>query len=117
MDIFTTTVYQSLTLKQGADIAIKHRLYISGWALSRTLQKLRTTSCTHDRIAIGSLNDIPVAIAILYEGGAQAFCRKKHRRNGYAGACVRALRSRMMVASIGIHGSEHFWSRHNVTLV
>lgn len=117
MDIFHTQLYQSQTLKIGATLALKHRLYISGWALSQTLQFFKMSESTHHRIAIGFCNDVPVSVAVLQDGGVMAFCRKQHRRKGYTGACVRALHSRMMVANVGIDGSWHFWNRLGVTVI
>lgn len=107
-------MYQSLTLAQGAKIALQHRLYVSGWQLSHTLQSLKTSQNTQNRIVIGFLDDVPVAVAVLDYGTIHAFCRKQHRRNGYAGACVRALRVSGGRAGAGIDGSYEFWHKMGV---
>jgi hypothetical protein len=110
-DKFRTVVYQSLTLKLGAQIALDHRLYIPGWQLSHTLQGLKISQDTHNRIAIGFLDDVAVAVATLDGTTVQAFCRKAQRRNGYGGQCVRALRATKMRSVVGIDGSDKFWEK------
>lgn len=110
----TIKVYQSLTLPQGAELALRHRLYIAGWALSQTLHYFKISKDSHDRMALAFCDHVPVAVAVLRDGGVQAFCRKSQRRQGHAGACVRALRTRMPVAHVGIPGSQHFWNQLGV---
>jgi hypothetical protein len=114
MNIFRTQMFQSLTLAQGAALALKHRLYVSGWQLSYILQILKTSQNSQNRIVIGFLDDVPVAVAVLNHNNICAFCRKQHRRNGYAGACVRALRAHNASAGTGIVGSANFWHKMGV---
>lgn len=108
---FRTVVYQSLTLKMGAKIALDSRLYIPGWHLSQVLQMFKVSKNTHDRIAIGFLDDVAVSVAVLDGTTVQAFCRKALRRNGYGGRCVRALRTSTMRAVVGVDGSDKFWQK------
>jgi hypothetical protein len=112
--VFRTQVFQSQTLRAGADLALRHRLYVSGWALSHVLQCFRTSQNTTDRLALGFCDDQPVAVAIYRDGTIQAFCRKSQRRQGYGGACVRALRAQSARAKLGITGTDRFWQQQNV---
>jgi hypothetical protein len=114
MQVFRTQVYQSQTLRAGADLALRHRLYVSGWQLSQVLQSFRTRQNTTDRLALGFCDDRPVAVAIYRDGTIQAFCRKSQRRQGYGGACVRALRAQSARAVVGIKGTDCFWQQQNV---
>lgn len=110
----TTHVYQSSTLHIGAKLVLHHKLYVSGWALQPAVKAMLNSTDSHDRIALCFLENTPVAVAVLSNSGVMAFCRKSERRNGYAGACVRALRSKRMYAEVGILESRHFWDRLGV---
>jgi hypothetical protein len=114
--IFYTKLYQGPTLHQGIECAIKNRLYVIGWCMLPTLKTMKKCANHNDRLAIGFLDQTAVSIALVSDYYVQAFCRKQHRRKGYAGACVRALQCQQAWASTGIAGSYEFWQRMRVTV-
>ena len=106
----------------GADIALKSRLYVSGWGLSIRLKQLREGELK-GTVALTYEDDKPVAVAVAfdtYQGRLielQAFCRKAERRKGYGTIAVDAAQRMQrdrnpagkMYWSAGIAGSRKFW--------
>jgi hypothetical protein len=116
-------LYTGENLRDGANIALRARLYVSGWELSSVLQFCRQTLRPDQYfIAIKFINGEPVALAYhTLFGDMQAFCKKSERRNGYASACVKAImthaektghsfQERRIHYGIGIVGSCSFWA-------
>jgi hypothetical protein len=115
-------VFPGELVKQGADIALKSRLYVSGWDLSDRLKQLRKGTLK-GTVALTYEDDKPVAVAVAYDTfqgrliALQAFCRKSERRRGYGTIAVdaaqRMQRNRnpagKMYWSTGIDGSRKFW--------
>lgn len=110
-------VYQGPTLSQGAAIALRARLYVSGWCLSRTLGEMRDRPRSGDlqygswQVAIAWVDDQPVAVATRFYNEIMAFTRKSARGAGLGRACVQALDRTDLVASEGVKGSRDFWSK------
>ncbi len=103
---------------EGASIALKAALYVSGWQLSYKLQEIKERAAKDPArydVAISMKDGTPVAVVIRDNTMLQAFCRAAERRNGYASACVRVIRNanpELVIAFHavpGIDGSEHFW--------
>lgn len=84
-------VYSGNDVAQGADLALKSRLYVSGWQLSYTLGAMRARPKTDDKIAILFDEQEPVAVAVHNYNSIQVFCRKKKRRQGNGTQVVNAL--------------------------
>ena len=93
-DDVTVSLFTDDTLAQGADIALKHRLYVSGWSLSHILKAIREPSSSHSSlystsaIAIVTVGGTPVAVAVYRRGEINTFCRKSMRRRGYGSLAV-----------------------------
>lgn len=115
-DDFTTVMYQSRTLKMGAQLALDNRLYVPGWNLSRVLQHLKTVDNSVDRVTIGFLDGKAIAVAALEGNFVNAFCRKAYRNRGYGRRCVTALRASNLEAGTGIDGSDVFWRKLGVKI-
>lgn len=107
--------YQGKHAQTAASTALKHRLYVSGWALSGHLQDIKIGYKLADsRISLAWYQDIPVAVAISQGDLIMAFCRKALRRNGLASRCVSAIKTNNTIAQRGIDGSEIFWDKHKI---
>ena len=131
--MFTIQIYRDSDVLTGANIAIMNNLFINGWTLYPTLEKLFTEkqNIFYYRIAIGSLNDEPICVVIYrdlldncltretninYFANIQAFCKKEHRRKGYTSQCIIALNPRNdLFVEEGIEGSIEFWNKNGFT--
>ena len=93
-DDVSVSLFTDDTLAQGADIALKHRLYVSGWSLSHILKAIREPSSSYSSlpstsaIAIVAVRGTPVAVAVYRRGDINTFCRKSMRRRGYGSLAV-----------------------------
>ena len=93
-DNVTVSLFTDDTLAQGADIALKHRLYVSGWSLSHILKAIRDPSSSYSSlystsaIAIVAVRGTSVAVAVYRRGEINTFCRKSMRRRGYGSLAV-----------------------------
>lgn len=119
-------IYAGQSLSEGCDIALKSRLYVSGWTLSEMLKNIRKSSSYYGKTALFICyeKEMPVALCLataynrkdekIYE--LQAFCRKNFRRLGYASLCVKACKmffgpEAKYVVYPGIENSNVFWNR------
>jgi hypothetical protein len=107
----TSTSYAGI--RQAADLALKHRLFVSGWQLSHELKKARDHPDWFDGISMKFVGGVPVALVIVRRTGIMAFCKKSERRKGYASECVQAIRlipNFNARGDYGIPGSLNFWT-------
>ena len=120
-DNVTVSLFTDDTLAQGADIALKHRLYVSGWSLSHILKAIREPSSSYSSlystsaIAIVAVRGTPVAVAVYRRGEINTFCRKSMRRSGYGTLAVTKIKETVkskMCYSPGIEGASIFY--HNL---
>lgn len=102
----------------GAQIALAHRLYVSGWWLNSRLHVLaRARHQQHNCVvAIGFLDGVPIAVVTIedQQKAIMAFCRKKYRRHGYGRKTVKAALNASAVVPIGergVKGSFKFWHK------
>ena len=82
------SLYKGVDAKVAADIALKSRLYVSGWMLSSYLKKIRgieidarVVLCTENGCAVG------VCVQVLSgarKGFTQIFVKKSYRKRGIA---------------------------------
>lgn len=112
---------------EAVNMALKNRLYVSGWQLSGCLVQARAEalwlkSCAAKRIqyviALKFVDGIPVSIAFHdpnHVPSMMSFCAVKHRRNGFAVACIAATKIQKFTASIGLAESVRLWTKFNVT--
>jgi hypothetical protein len=103
-------------LVEAASMALKNRMYVSGWYLSSVYKHLREypNVCVGDVIAIKFVNELPVAIAVTECRTIMAFCKREHRKNGFASECVNAIKNDTKgnyTAGLGVDGSFTFWRR------
>ena len=114
-------------IAEAASLALKNRLYVSGWQLSGCLVQARADalwlkSCGARTIqyviALKFVDGVPVAIAFHdpnHRPSMMTFCTVKHRRNGFAAACVTGTKIQKFTAAIGLTESIRLWSKFNVT--
>jgi len=112
-------LYEGADAVEGADIALKARLYINGWQLYKDLMYIRESAKRFPNnfsVAISFNGEIAVAVAVRRSVFLQAFCRAAERRNGHASACISKIRKHhsamdtTLYACNGIEGSGSFWS-------
>lgn len=120
-DDVTVSLFTDDTLAQGADIALKHRLYVSGWSLSHILKAIREPSSSYSyshgtsAIAIVAVGGTPVAVAVYRRGDINTFCRKSMRRRGYGSLAVAKIKETVkdkIRYFPGIEGANIFY--HNL---
>jgi GNAT superfamily N-acetyltransferase len=101
-----------------ADAALKARLYVSGWALSYELRRIRD-NISNRRVALAYIGDDCVGVCIRIRGlkELQVFVRKKYRRMGIGSELVKALKRKGDQASEGIRSSRKFWEANNISLI
>ena len=102
-----------------ADLALKHRLYVSGWQLSGVLKEIRENpegSCLGISIVIK--DGVPVSVATLPtttdSNIINCFTRKKLRKSGYGRMAVGALLDMGLTFTghdFGIDGCEKFYQK------
>lgn len=77
-----------------AKIALRNKLYVSGWELSYEFQRI-ITYCGQNGKAICLVykDDIPVAVTIIckYTGNISSFTRKKERLQGFGKLAIHTL--------------------------
>lgn len=98
-----------------ANIALANRLYVSGWEMSHTLQRIKRNHKS-STIAILFQDNTPIAIS-LQENCAriQVFTRKEKRKNGYGKMVMEAVMKNRMISDFytqyGVNGSDIFFSK------
>lgn len=77
-----------------AYVALRHRLYVSGWSLSVDLQKIRARPLRGDCVSVVYEDNKPVSVAMVMEGDStiMTFTRKSMRRKGYGREAVKGLK-------------------------
>lgn len=120
--MITTKLYKGTDAIEGANLALKWRLFVSGWQLSYVFKNIRERGFSQGKfLALVFLNDMPVSVAVAvpfnhgYE--LQTFTKKEYRLRGYASKAIEALNldpEAPRYASIGIDGTELFWHKHGV---
>ena len=114
--------YSNETLVEGINLALKHRLYISGWCLSEDLTRARKEANRLEHkdffsLALYFKNDVPIALCFRQGRGLQAFCKKSERKKGYAAKCVQHMKKHVefaLKAGSGVEGSLTFWAKMDV---
>lgn len=101
-------------LREGAALALKHRLYVPGWTLFGVLVGLRNARFTcQDQLAMTFVDGEPVALAVYEKWHHQvmAFTKRAHRLRGYGTMAVSELRfdRNIVFADEGVRGTRQFW--------
>lgn len=112
-------LYKEETLKEGCDIALRNRLYVSGWNLSSDLKRARQSGT--GEVSIVYKDDIPIACAYADKYGyVGTFCRKSERRKGYGSLAISHLdqyKEGKLKGSYGIEASEAFYKSVGVQYI
>lgn len=107
-----TKVYRGTYAKEGAAIALKARLYVSGWCLSGQLCATKNEPHVNDVVSITFVDGSPVSVLSIRHNTIMAFTRKSERSKGYGIRTFEALRlSRMPYYAEGIDASYGFWRK------
>lgn len=109
-------VYSDGNVVEGCNIALRSRLYVSGWNLSRYLKAVRSGN-VHGTVLIYFRNNTPIGVCLVITGrtwlNIQFFVRKNERRTGVATALFKEayalFGNRKYYHSDGIDGSEYFF--------
>lgn len=105
-------------ISRAADLALKHRLFVSGWELSHELKMARDHPDLFDGISMKFVDGVPIALVIVRRTTMMAFCKKSERRKGYASECAQAIRVIPNFAGrgdYGIPGSLNFWTANGLS--
>jgi GNAT superfamily N-acetyltransferase len=100
-----------------ADIALKNRLYVSGYMLSGVLVKIRNGKFDA-RVVIHIENEIPVGVAVyipneFFYYQTMIFVRKSMRNRGIGSQLLEKLKApRRTRVGIGCTASRNFWNKH-----
>lgn len=106
--------YSEMEVHRGADIALKNRLYVSGWSLSCDLKRYRRDPIgyRHVKIVLAYDGEIPVGVVAAEPNGTvQVFVRKSYRRRGIASGMIRSHGIKVVYCGDGIDGSYKFWDK------
>lgn len=109
-------VYWGENIVEGCNIALRSRLYVSGWTLSHYLKSVRWGK-RHGIVFIYFRDNTPIGICLATASGTdyaiQFFVRKNERRTGVATALFKEvcnfLGNRKYKCYDGIDGSEYFF--------
>lgn len=105
-----------------ADIALKNRLYVSGYMLSGILIKIRRGEI-QARVLIHVENEIPVGVAVYVPSAVtyyetMIFVRKSMRSRGIGTALLSKLNSpRQTRVGVGCSASRHFWHKNGFSYI
>lgn len=98
-----------------ADLALKNRLYVSGWELSSSLKHARSSPDAY-MVLIEWRDDIPVGVILYTKGNRviQFFVKKSYRRQGIGTKLFAKLKEILPPTDfrydLGIDGSRKFFS-------
>lgn len=114
--MYEVKVFTGDGIKEAADLARKHRLFVSGWCLNSDLKKVGH----QDKISIAYNNGVPIGVALLVEkhNDLQCFVRKKERRKGVGTILVGSIKKQDCSAGLGLKKgqSKAFWESAGVKL-
>lgn len=112
-------LYKEGTLKEGCDIALLNRLYVSGWNLSAHLKQARDTGSGEISVVYKDKKPVACAYADKY-GYVDTFCRKSERRKGYGTLAISHLdqyKEGKLKGSYGVDGSRDFYEKVKIKYI
>ena len=112
--MFKIIKYEGEAAAKVADVALKARLYVSGWQLSGDLVRIRKGSVKAQVALAYDPSGDPVGVSVREGNWLNVFVRKSHRRNGVGTLLVEALKNEHIRAGYGIVGSLSFWDKVGV---
>lgn len=103
--------------KEAAALALKHKLYVAGWEMSRYLQRTKRTG-EHDVKVVADEGGVPVSVCVNVRGHVMCFTRKSQRREGYGSLALKAVMGDCgdVCAGGGIRGSDDFFKVNGVSI-
>ena len=113
-------VSTSDTVKYMASLALKHRLYVSGWCMSYSLKRARDLQSFREKsvvvIALSTETNTPVGAAIVCRKDIDVFVRKSERNKGIGKELVNAVtkavgRETEIFVATGSKGSSEFFKK------
>lgn len=103
-----------------ADIALKNRLYVSGYMLSGVLIDIRNGD-NDGRVVIHFENDIPVGVAVTQTSSyyqTMIFVRKSMRKRGIGTKLLAQLdASKITRVGVGCKASLNFWHKNGFNYI
>ena len=108
------------TIIEMASLALKSRLYVSGWDMSYFLKRARDLQSFRDKsivvIAFSTETNTPVGAAIVCKQDIGVFVRKSERNKGIGKELVNAVTKAVgseteIVVATGIKGSGEFFKK------
>lgn len=98
-----------------ANVALTNRLYVSGWEMSHTLQRIKRKP-KDSTIALLFQDDTPIAISLQENcSRIQVFTRKEKRNNGYGKMVMEAVMKNRIISDFytqyGVNGSDTFFRK------
>lgn len=105
------TIFTGEDKKFAADLALKNKLYVSGWSLSKALKSVRNGSRFCNSISILFENSVPVGVAISEYDHHElnVFVRKSKRRKGYGSLLAHSLKTPDSTMTGGTKDSYRFY--------
>ena len=114
MDIIT-----NLTAQEAAAIALKNRLYVSGWGLSSQLSLISKGKMPDAKVVLCEKDGKCVGVAVRISKGkywnTAVFVRKSERRQGIGSKLLSNVKTDDSIAGYGIEGCQNFWDKNNVS--
>lgn len=112
-------LYQGDDLAFGAQVALDSKLWVPGWAMRPALAYLANMrnppliGFHQPKVAIAFNGREALAAALFNGEWLMAFCRRTHRMQGHAQACVRTIGEvpTFTKTAEGVYGSTRFWAR------
>lgn len=106
-----------LKTEEKASLALKHKLYVSGWELSHQLKSARKYPEEYE-IKLEYVDGTPVGVCLLYkcDGEISIFVKKAFRLQGIGRKLVDSFGDKIKSASWGIHGSEYFFEKVGIEM-
>lgn len=107
----TISYFEGEQCKLGAAIALKNRLYVSGWSLSGYLVDIKKGKAHLDsKMAIVYEDGKAVGVSLqLRNGLTQCFTKKSFRRQGVGRMLTEPFRSEKSYGTWGLDEAEYFW--------
>lgn len=117
MDYIIKTYFSEEEIKKAANEALKHRLYVSGWLLSRELKWARAKPAYLKNITITYKHNKPVGVIICrWDNMLQIFVRKSERKQGIGSKMISCVKTKESWASTGIDRTGKIWKDNGVSI-
>ena len=99
--------------RENADLALKHRLYVSGWCLSGLLKDIRSGKY-EAQVKLYKIKGVPVGVAVLENNFIQVFVKKEYRNKGIGRKLISRFKCNNLRGGYGVIGSLDFYEKCGV---